>query len=368
MDRLRVDLGDRSYTVCVVPGGLGALGVAMAEVLPPGPCLLVTNPRVGGLHAPAALASLEAAGFRATVVEIPDGEAGKTVATWARLVDDLLEAGIERTTPVVALGGGVTGDVAGFAAATVLRGVPLVQVPTSLLAMADASVGGKTAVNARQGKNLVGAFHQPRLVYVATGVLSTLDDAEFRSGLGEVVKHAVVADAGFFGWLEAHTAALLVRDPDATARVVHRCAAIKAGIVAGDEREAGPRAVLNFGHTAGHALETALGPGVLRHGEAVAVGMLVEARFWAGRGSGEDVPGRLAALLEALGLPRTPPPVPDPAAFAGRLAAAVAMDKKSLRGTLVLVEPIRVGRVRLQRIPGDALHALLALLSPSEIP
>jgi len=362
--RLLVALGDRSYPVHVVPTGLDGLGEAMAGVLPPDRCVLVTNPRVGGLHGPAALASLRAAGFRAAVVEVPDGEASKTLSTWADLVDGLLDAGIDRTTPIVALGGGVTGDVAGFAAATVLRGVPLVQVPTSLLAMADASVGGKTGVNARQGKNLVGAFHQPRLVYAATSVLSTLDDAEFRSGLGEVVKHAVIADADLFAWLETSARALRARDPAATAHAVLRCCEIKAGIVAADEREAGPRAVLNLGHTAGHALETALGHGVLRHGEAVAVGMLAEARFWSTRGGGQDVPARVASLLAALGLPLAAPRTPDPAAFARRLAAAVAMDKKGARGTFVLVKPLRVGCVHLERIQRDDLPDLLALLAP----
>jgi 3-dehydroquinate synthase len=367
--RLLVALGDRSYPVHVVQGGLEGLGSDLVGVLPPGPTVLVTNPRVGALYGPAALASLASAGFRPSTVEIPGGEASKTLETWADLVDGLLEAGIDRTTPVVALGGGVTGDVAGFAAATVLRGVPLVQVPTTLLAMVDASVGGKTAVNARQGKNLVGAFHQPRLVYAATRVLSTLEDAEFRSGLGEVVKHAVLADADLFAWLEGNTAALAARDPAAIAHVVRRCCEIKAGIVAEDEREAGRRAVLNLGHTAGHALETALGHGVLKHGEAVAVGMIAEARFWAARGGGAGGPTRLASLLAALGLPLSAPSQADPAAFARRLAAAAAMDKKSVRGTLVLVMPLSIGCVRLERIQRDELHTLLALLaSPVEIP
>ncbi|MBN1336332.1 MAG: 3-dehydroquinate synthase [Deltaproteobacteria bacterium] len=366
MDRFQVVLQDRSYPVFVGMGGLEPLGAAMAGVLPAGPCVLVTSPRVGGFHGDAALASLRAAGFSPARVEIPDGEAAKTLDTWVHLVHALLDAGIDRTTPVVALGGGVTGDVAGFAAATVLRGVPLVQVPTSLLAMADAAIGGKTGVNLAQGRNLVGAFHPPRLVWVATAVLSTLDDAEFGSGLGEVVKHAVVADADLFAFLEERHAALRARDPVATAHGVRRCCALKAEIVAQDERDTGVRRILNFGHTAGHALETALGPGTIRHGEAVSVGMLAEARFWAARGGDVEVPARLSALLEALGLPRAPPPVPDAASFARRLVAAAAMDKKSARGTLELPVPVRVGCVRLERIPRDDLHSLLSLLSSPE--
>jgi 3-dehydroquinate synthase len=230
----------------------------------------------------------------------------------------------------------------------------------------DASIGGKTAVNAHQGKNLVGAFHQPRLVYAAMGVLDTLDTAEYRSGLGEVVKHAVVGDADFFGWLERNALALAAREPEAIAWAVGRSCALKAGIVAEDEREAGRRAILNFGHTVGHALEAALGFTGIRHGEAVALGMLAEARYWAVRGGGEDVPARLASLLAPLGLPRTIPPVPDPRAFARRLARAAAMDKKSARGTLVLVMPLGIGTVRLERIPRDDLHDLFAFLSAPE--
>jgi 3-dehydroquinate synthase len=343
-DRLTVELGERSYPIVLAP--LSALGTTMAEVLSPGPCALITNPVVRPLHGDAAVASLTAAGWAPTVFEVPDGEAHKTLATWQALVMELLGAGVDRRTPLIALGGGVTGDEVGFAAATALRGVPFVQVPTTLLAMVDASVGGKTGVNTPHGKNLVGAFHQPRLVLADVETLATLSDAEFRCGLGEVVKHAVLADPRFFAWLEEHVSDVLAREHTALVHCVRRCCAIKAAVVAADERESGARALLNLGHTIGHAIEKTLGFGVIRHGEAVGIGMVAEARLAVQRGvAAPELPLRIGRLLVALELPVSWPGLAPQA-----LLDAATMDKKMSRGRLTLTIPRRLGEVRLEQV------------------
>ncbi len=363
---IEVDLGQRAYPIHVVAGGLDGLGLALAERFALGRVMLVTNPVVAVHHQGAALASLEAAGFEPEVIHVPDGEGCKTMQTWTDLVGRLLDARIDRVTPVIALGGGVTGDLVGFAAASVLRGVPFVQVPTTLLAMVDASVGGKTGFNTPQGKNLVGAFYQPRLVFAATHVLSTLEPAEFRCGLGEAVKHGVIRDAALVDWMEEHSAALRARDPVATAWLVRRCCEIKAEVVASDEREAGVRAILNFGHTVGHALETALGHGSLRHGEAVMLGMLVETRLAIQRGWCRE-PGMLARLIHLARLLQLPVHLPEAPlmhadrSFRDKLDLAVRMDKKTVRGTLSLVVPIQMGAVQLQSATAEDLVALMDL-------
>ena len=341
---IEVALGERSYPIALAP--LARLGPVMASRLTPGRCILVTNPVVRPLHGDAAVASLVAAGWTPQVIEVPDGEVNKTLATWQALVLALLEAGVDRRTPLIALGGGVTGDEVGFAAATALRGVPFVQVPTTLLAMVDASVGGKTGVNAPQGKNLVGAFHQPVLVLADVGVLATLSDAELRCGLGEVVKHAVLADPTFFAWLEDNAQAVLARDRAALTHCVHRCCVIKAEVVASDERESGRRALLNLGHTIGHAIEKVLGFGVIRHGEAVGIGMVAEANLAVQRGVADPaLPRRIAALLRSLGLPTS-----WPGLTTDDLLAAATMDKKMSRGRLTLTVPRALGDVRLEQV------------------
>jgi 3-dehydroquinate synthase len=344
---VQVGLGERSYQIHLVGGGLAGLGSAMVGVCSPGPVVVVTNPVVGALYADAAIASLQGAGFAPVRIDVPDGEAHKTVATWHALVEELLAAGVDRKTAVVALGGGVTGDIAGFAAATVKRGLPLVQVPTTLLAMVDSAVGGKTGVNSPRGKNLVGAFWQPQLVYAAMDTLTTLDEAEVRSGLGEVVKHGIIRDAELFAFCERETAAIRARDPAALAVLVERSCEVKAAVVAADERESGLRAILNCGHTVGHAIETVLGHGTLRHGECVAIGLLAEAR-WAEAG-GHCAPGtaaRVGRLLSALGLVQSPPPLSRHA-----LEIALGVDKKVARGTLLTAVIHQIGDVRLAQIP-----------------
>jgi len=351
----------------VVAAGLDGLGAAMAAVLAPGPCFLVTNTVVGPLYAQQAMGTLRAAGFEPRLLELPDGEHHKTMDSWAALVASLLDAGIDRRTPVVALGGGVTGDLVGFAAAAVLRGVPLVQVPTTLLAMVDSSVGGKTGFNTPHGKNLVGAFYQPRLVFAATGVLATLAPEEWRCGLGEAAKHGVIRDAALAQWMLRECESLRSRRPEATGWLVRRCCEIKAEVVAADERETGTRAILNFGHTVGHALETALGHGVLRHGEAVALGMLAETRYAHSRGwvKEEGLESRIRQLLAALDLPVVLAgelAKGGPRELSADLLRAARMDKKNARGRLSFVVPTRLGQVHLETLSPAELKDLLAVL------
>jgi 3-dehydroquinate synthase len=357
--RLEVSGAGPRYEVHLT-GALSGLGAALAEVSAPGPCVLVTNPVVAPLHAEAAEAALRAAGFAPVRVLVPDGEARKDLAAWSALVEDLLAAGADRRTPVLALGGGVTGDLTGFAAATTLRGLPFVQVPTTLLAMVDSSVGGKTGVNTARGKNLVGAFHPPVLVYAAFETLATLDDAELRCGLGEVVKHAVIAGDDALRACEDAAEALRARDPDALRAVVADAVRVKASIVAEDPYERGRRAILNLGHTVGHALETVCGYGALRHGEAVAIGLLAEARWAARAGLLRDpaLPDRIAALLGRLGLPTVPPQTLSLDA----LVRAAGFDKKRERGTLRVIVPIAPGAVEPRSVEAAEVPGLFASL------
>ena len=345
-----------TYPVVLAPD-LGGLGAAMAEVLPVGRCALVTNDVVGPLHVEAAVAAIRAAGWEATVITLADGEHQKNAATWLGLVDALLDAGVDRRTPVVALGGGVTGDLVGFAAASTQRGLPFVQVPTTLLAMVDASVGGKTGVNTRQGKNLLGAFWQPRLVYAPFATLRTLSDAELRCGLGEVVKHAVIAGEEAFSACERHAPALVARDETSLAQVVRDSVRTKARVVEADPRESGLRAILNLGHTVGHAVESVAGYGALRHGEAVALGLVAMARFARSRGWTTDpaLADRLERLLSALGLPIRAPMDLD----ADALAAAVFFDKKRTRGSITIAVPVALGRVDLRPLGVEEVPDLI---------
>lgn len=359
-----VALGARSYPVEVAPDFAG-LGAAVVEV---GlrRVVVVTNPVVGRLYLPAVMAELADAGLQVEALQTADGEANKTVATWERLVADLLALGVDRSTGIVALGGGVTGDLAGFAAATCLRGLPFVQVPTTLLAMVDSSVGGKTGVNARGGKNLVGAFHQPRLVWAALHTLASLPAPELQSGLAEGVKHGLVADAALWAWCEAHAEALAAGAPEALGHLILESVRVKAEIVGRDEREAGVRGLLNFGHTAGHALESALGPGRLRHGQCVALGMVAECRAAAAAGDLASLAvSNVEELLLALGLPPRGPAVPLPL-----LVDASRMDKKRARGIVRAPVPTHLGHAEMRPLGPQEVERLLRLLpldrAPSE--
>lgn len=321
------------YPVHVVPGLLGTAGDLVNRYLPDRRLAVIAD---------ATVAALYQAPFERRVdliLTFPPGEASKSRDEWARLTDQLLTADFGRDSGIVALGGGVAGDLAGFVAATYLRGVPFVQVPTTLLAMVDASVGGKTGVDTGAGKNLVGAFHQPQAVLADPRVLTTLSDADFRAGLAEAVKHAIMTDAAHFAWLESNAASLVSRDPTVVTALVRRSVAIKAAVVAGDEQEQGRRAILNAGHTVGHALEQVSGYR-LSHGEAVALGLVAEARLAVELGVANDaLPARVAGLLDALGLPtRLAEPLP-----AEQLAAALRQDKKNRAAQIRCALPARLG-------------------------
>jgi 3-dehydroquinate synthase len=354
MERLRIDLGERSYPILIGPGLLHdaaevAGSVAARDVL------VVTNTTVAPLYLPYLERAL--AGKRVASVALPDGEQYKTLEVLSRVFDALVEGRMNRDACVVALGGGVVGDMAGFAAACYQRGVDYVQVPTTLLAQVDSSVGGKTGVNHPGGKNLIGAFHQPRAVIADTDALATLPPRELRAGLAEVIKYGLIADAGFLAWIEANLEALLRLDGAALAQAIRRSCEIKAEIVAEDEREHGRRALLNLGHTFGHAIETATGYGEWLHGEAVGAGMLMAADLSCRLGwlESTDVE-RVRTLLARAGLPTAAPPI-----GAHRALELMGMDKKVLAGRIRLVLMRSVGDgVVAGDYPADALRATLS--------
>lgn len=304
VETLRVPLGERSYNIYGGSGILGSIGTICRDLGLGKVAAVVTNTTVGPLYYGPVADSLAAGGFSPLMVEIPDGEEFKTSETLNRIYDLLIEGGVTRDSFIVALGGGVVGDMAGFAAATYLRGIPFVQVPTTLLAQVDSSVGGKTGINHPRGKNLIGAFYQPRAVIMDVETLGTLPGREYVAGLAEVVKYGMVLDRELFGELERNVEPLLSRDRELLGRIIIRCCAIKASVVEKDEREGGMRAVLNYGHTLGHAVEALAGYGKFLHGEAVAIGMVQAARMAEHRGEagGEDTE-RLRRLLLSLGLP-----------------------------------------------------------------
>jgi 3-dehydroquinate synthase len=304
---LTVELEHRSYPIHIGPGLLGHPEL-IADRLPQKRAALITNSTVGPLYAAVLRRALESRGVSVVPVTLPDGESYKDWATLNSIFDALLENRCERRTALIALGGGVIGDLAGFAAAVYQRGVPFVQVPTTLLAQVDSAVGGKTAINHPLGKNMIGAFYQPLAVVSDTDTLATLPPRELAAGIAEIVKYGVIRDRAFFEWLEANMPRLVAREPEALAYAIERSCAIKAEIVARDERETGDRALLNYGHTFGHAIETALGFGQWLHGEAVAAGMALAAKLSNRLGLlGIDAVNRIVALLERAGLPTAAP-------------------------------------------------------------
>lgn len=336
---------DRSYDIVCGAGVLDSIGGRVREAGGTR-AVVVTDAAVADSHAARVADSLSAAGIAPARVIVPSGEASKSVEAAARLWGEFATLAVDRSTHVVAVGGGVVGDLAGFVAATFARGLPVWQVPTTLVAQVDSAIGGKTGINVPEGKNLVGVFWQPCGVVADIDTLGTLPTREFVSGLAEVVKYGMILDADFFGWLEASAAAVLAREPAAIAHAVERSAALKAGVVSRDEREtSGLRAALNYGHTFAHAYETAAGYGSLLHGEAVAIGMARAARLAErlGRLSAEIV-ARQDRLLARFGLPIVPPPALRDAAA---LIAIMRRDKKSQAGRLRFVLPDRIGHVEL---------------------
>ena len=326
--QVAVELGQRRYEVTVGSGALTRVGSIVDALGRPGPLLVVSDERVEaawGASLRASLATLADTGWpEPRWLLLPQGETHKSIEQVARIWDAALDMGADRSLVVVAFGGGVVGDLAGFAAASLLRGVRLVMVPTTLLAQVDSSVGGKTGFNRAQGKNLVGAFHQPAAVIADPEVLGTLDERDYRAGLGEVIKYGASLDAPLFDLLGRQAVSLIARSPALLTEVVARCCELKAEVVVADEREAGLRQVLNFGHTVGHAIEKLGAYERHRHGEAVAIGMVAAARLGADLGVSDKEPvDRICTLLQSFGLPRTIP------AYMGRagLSAAIGFDK-----------------------------------------
>ena len=339
--RLPVALAATRYEVVIGDGLIARAGALLAPVLPQKRAVVVSDETVAGLHMASLLDGLAETGFETRTVVVPAGESTKSIACYARVTDALLEAGVERQTAVIALGGGVVGDLAGFAAATVLRGLPFVQVPTTLLAQVDSSVGGKTGINTGFGKNLLGAFHQPRMVLADTGALATLPLRELRAGYAEVAKAGLIGDAGLFAWCEAHAAALLAGDSALQAEAVERACAFKAAVVSDDEREekaSDGRALLNLGHTFGHALEAEYGyGGELLHGEAVAVGLGLAFLLSAKLGfCTQDDAARVIAHVHSTGLPAELGAL-QRRFSAERLMAHMQRDKKMRDGRLSFV-------------------------------
>lgn len=344
MHTVRVNLGPRSYDIALVsadPNGIGPFARLVAPRATT--ALIVTDANIQLGHAAQVSLALGNSGLRVGMAVVPAGETSKSLDRAAELYDQLADLPADRSTLIVAVGGGVVGDLAGFAAATYNRGLPLLMVPTSLLAMVDSSVGGKVGVNHPRGKNLIGAFHQPAGVWIDTAFLTTLPDREYRSGLAEVVKYGVILDAEFFNYLEADTAGVLARQADHLEHVVGRSCRLKADVVEQDEREeTGQRAALNYGHTFAHAFETVGGYGRWLHGEAVATGMVCASRL---AEKLDLIPGevtrRQVEVLRAFGLPTAP----DPAWPADDLIAVMRRDKKARDGRMRFVLPTRLGRV-----------------------
>jgi len=339
--RLQVALEQAPYEVVIGDTVLARAGALLAPVLPQKRVAIVTDETVAALHLPTLLASLHETGVKTHVIIVPPGEASKSMEGYQRVVDGLLDVGVERRTTVLALGGGVVGDLAGFAAATTLRGLPFVQVPTTLLSQVDSSVGGKTGINTRHGKNLIGAFHQPRMVLADTGTLGTLPVRELRAGYAEIAKAGLIGDAAFFTWCEAHGPAIAAGDRGLQAEAVMRACAFKASIVVEDEREeraSGGRALLNLGHTFGHALEAEVGyGGGLLHGEAVAIGLGLAFRLSARLGHCDPADAaRVERHLAQMGLPSEPSML-NRRFSAGKLVSQMRRDKKMRDGALHFV-------------------------------
>ena len=356
MQTLRVELGERAY-----PIHIGERLLTDARLVTPHLDLpkvaIVTNTTVAPLYLRQLSEALRAPGVEVISIVLEDGERYKDWATLNRIYDALLEHRCERKTTLIALGGGVIGDLAGFAAATYMRGIPFIQVPTTLLAQVDSSIGGKTGINHPLGKNMIGAFYQPRLVLADTAVLKTLPLRELSAGLAEVIKHGLIRDEGFVGWLEQNVEKLLACDAEALAHAVRRCCEIKAAVVAEDERETGVRALLNFGHTFGHAIESGLGYGKWLHGEAVAAGMVMAADLSRRMGyiAQADV-DRVIALLKRARLPVAPPDIAP-----GRMLELMAVDKKTEAGKLRFVLLDRIGAASVRAgVPAGLLQETMA--------
>ena len=355
--KVEVALGEKSYTIYIG----NQLGVELAAFLDQQGfshrALLIADTNTGALYGKAVLAELQQAGLTAELYEIPAGESSKSLAEAEKIFTRAIELGLDRNSPIFALGGGVVGDLAGFIAATYMRGVPFIQLPTSLLAQVDSSVGGKVAVNHQLGKNLIGAFYQPKAVFMDLSMLATLPEREIYTGLGEIIKYGIIYDRDFFAFLEDNAAAVLALEPQATLHMIARSCEIKAAVVAEDEKESGLRMILNFGHTMAHAIEKNTGYTRYNHGEAVAIGMVAAARISAALGLiGEAGLQRVIALIERLQLPTR-----AEGCSLDALYAAIFHDKKTIDGRVNWVLMESIGQVRIKNdVPEAVVRSCMA--------
>jgi 3-dehydroquinate synthase len=345
-ETLRVDLGARSYDIVIGSGLLPETGTYVAPFAKSAGVVVITDATVAKLHLPIVVASLDRAGIRHHSVVVPAGEASKSFACFEDVVEQILARGIERSTLIIALGGGVIGDLAGYVAASLLRGLDFVQIPTTLLSQVDSSVGGKTGINSKSGKNLVGAFHQPRLVLADTAVLDTLPEREILAGYAEIAKYGLIDDPEFFDWLEINAPAVIAKDGDERKQAVLRSCAAKARIVSQDERENGKRALLNLGHTFGHSFEAELGyDGRLLHGEAVAMGMVIAHDVCAAMGMAPaQETARIIKHLVAVGLPVRASQIAGVHWDVDRLISHMSHDKKVRDGQITFVMTRGIGK------------------------
>ena len=346
MEIVTVDLGQRSYDIHIGKGILSGFGERMKSFGFSPIIGIISNPNVFALYGEGVLRSLGDAGFDCFSVLIPDGEEYKDYAWSHYILTELLKRGLDRNSCIVALGGGVIGDITGFVASTYMRGIHFVQMPTTLLAQVDSSVGGKTGVNHYLGKNMIGTFYQPRLVWIDTGTLDSLPQRELISGMAEVIKYGIIQDAEFFGYLEKKKGNIMCLDADVLSLIIKRSCEIKAEVVSYDEKEAGLRAILNFGHTIGHAVETETRYTRFLHGEAVGLGMCLESRLSEVLGlmNSEQI-GRIQNLIEFYGLPcRLPEDL-----NAGNLLSCMKRDKKVVAGEMTFIVPEKIGRVAIRK-------------------
>lgn len=356
-------LGDRSYEIKIGPGLLSQLGADCAGLKPGSRCAIISDRNVAPKYSKSVQLSLKKAGFDSVLIAVAAGETAKSLRVAEQCYDALAKHRLERKSFIVALGGGVVGDLAGFVAATYLRGIAFVQVPTTLLAQVDSSVGGKVGVNLKAGKNLVGAFHQPKLVLCDIETLRTLPEREFRAGLAEVIKYGIIYDAALFERLERELPQLLARDAKTLAEVIARCCEIKADVVGQDETESGLRAILNFGHTIGHAIENTSGYGKYLHGEAISIGQVAAASISAAIfGLPIMESERIKALFERAGLPTR---IRLTAAQRKKIFAAMRLDKKVSAGEIKFVLAKKIGEVQWgQKVPESVIETALQFSSP----
>jgi len=356
-----VSLGDRSYEILIQPGIVSQIGQILQNARCSGRVGIITNPVVHQLYGRIVHRGLRQAGCSPFFIIVPDGEQAKTLHSLAKILDSLVTHRLERQDYILALGGGVTGDVAGFAASIYLRGIPFIQVPTTLVAQVDSSVGGKTGVNHPEGKNLIGAFYQPKMVVIDPHVLKTLPPRQWIAGLAEVIKYGMIADKAFFEYLEQHVEGLRIQSEDVLPHLLRRCCEIKADVVAGDERESGRRRILNYGHTVGHALEAWGKYKKWIHGEAVGLGMVQEASIarYLGLCSSEVVQ-RQGDLIKRVGLPSF---LPQKMTFLD-LWQAMQHDKKVVRGDIHCVLPQQIGEVRVVPLVRESIRRWFSLKNP----